>query len=485
MIQLIPSSLPSFIIGQAASSWMTTWLTPIWFLAAGIAMGLLALALFVVLFRALSYVSPWERLSHSMAGHAVAAGITVALTAGVWTLAAPMFTRYSSEQENWLLAIALSLLCSIFGWAIVFCPSKQAARGSLATLGEGAAGYLGVSALVIVLIGAAAWGVGLAMSTPIVADPLKAFASIPQLFSTGEVTVTRVIPAASQDQDAPFVAVELPIDFELLNSLTVTSDKSVVLGDSDDTAAFSRTPIRLLAGESLSWNRSQKMEELPVPYEEGTQLHVQNSEIYDANLQFQYITAPPVPEAASFLITAIAVVAIGLSILLQQAVAPRASAVAHATVKNELAQPLFMVLMLLGVVAILLYEFLSFNTFGEDIKLLKDCGITTIMLLAAFQGIWSASSSISEEIEGKTALTVLSKPIQRRSFVIGKFLGIFWVLFLMFVILGSVELGAVAYKPIYDAREASETMPTWQDCHLEMFRTIPGCCLGNASAPVG
>ncbi len=37
--------------------------------------------------------------------------------------------------------------------------------------------------------------------------------------------------------------------------------------------------------------------------------------------------------------------------------------------------------------------------------------------------------------------------------MLGKFLGIFWVVALMFVILGTVELAAVAYKPIYEARE--------------------------------
>ncbi len=99
------------------------------------------------------------------------------------------------------------------------------------------------------------------------------------------------------------------------------------------------------------------------------------------------------------------------------------------------------------------------------------------MLLAAFQGVWSASSSISEEIEGRTALTVLSKPIQRRSFVIGKFLGIFWMLFLMFVVLGALELLAVAYKPIYDSREASTTDLIWQMCHDEMIAAVPGLAM--------
>ena len=34
------------------------------------------------------------------------------------------------------------------------------------------------------------------------------------------------------------------------------------------------------------------------------------------------------------------------------------------------------------------------------------------------------SLAVAEEIEGKTAITLLSKPINRRQFIVGKFLGI-------------------------------------------------------------
>ncbi len=470
----MPLIQPIVPLGQIAGPWMTSWLTPIWFLSAGLAIGLAILAVLVLVFRVVSAIPPWEQLSHGPAGHVMAAVITAALTALIWFNLPESFVGSDALREPLLLGIALALLCSIVGWSVVFCCSRQPASNAFASLGEGAAGYLGISALVIVFVGAAAWGIGAATNSPIVADPVKAFASIPQVFSTGRDVQTRDVPAAPQEGEAPFVPIRVPIDAELLESLTIATDKTIVLSDAEKSEDFIKTPIRLAASESLEWTREQKLEDLPIALEGDVLLYAQNRELDPATITFTSVTVPPVPEATTLIITAIAVVLVGLTLLLQQAVAPRASAVAHATVKNELAQPLFLVLMLLGVIAVMLYEFLSFNTFGEDIKLLKDCGITTIMLLAAFQGIWSASSSISEEIEGKTALTVLSKPIQRRSFVIGKFLGIFWVLLLMFVILGAFELGAVAYKPLYDAREASKEMPTWQICHLEMVRTIPG-----------
>ncbi|MFK7737612.1 MAG: ABC transporter permease [Pirellulaceae bacterium] len=460
-------------LAQASSSWLTIWLTPIWFLAVGVAMGLIALAVLVLLFRVLAAIPAWEKLSSSPVGHGVAAAITAALAGVTWFFLSDEAKGSAELNEPLLLGIALVLVCSIVGWAIVFCSSSRMAKASVSTLTEGAAGYLGLSVLTIVIIGAVIWGISAVSPSPIVINPAKTFASLPQVFSAGKAEITKPIPGNS---DA-FVPVELDINFDLLSSIAVQTDKAVVLGDADDAADFIRTPIKLGATESVSWNRTQRIEELPIPYEEGQVLHIQNKEIDEATVTITANTIPPVPEAASLLITALVVVLVGLSILLQQGVAPRVSAVAHATVKNELAQPLFLVLMLLGIVAILLYEFLSFNTFGEDIKLLKDCGITTIMLLAAFQGIWSASSSISEEIEGKTALTILSKPIQRRSFVLGKFMGIFWVLLLMFVILGAVELFAVSYKPIYDAKENSEQLPVWQLCHMEMMSTVPGLAM--------
>jgi ABC-type transport system involved in multi-copper enzyme maturation permease subunit len=74
-------------------------------------------------------------------------------------------------------------------------------------------------------------------------------------------------------------------------------------------------------------------------------------------------------------------------------------------------------------------------------------------------------------------LTVLSKPIGRRSFIIGKYMGIFWTVAVLFVLLGLCLLITVAYKPIYDAREGGELDATWQICHFEMVGVVSGLVL--------
>lgn len=474
-IQFLP------VLGQAANSWLTVWLTPIWFLAAGLALGLLGLMVLIGLFRLLS-LTPWAKLSESPSGHMVSAALTAVMAFAIFWWVPSSLWGDESLQEPLLIKTAVALMCAIVGWSIVFCSGGRAASGAWSVLTEGAAGYIGTVALVVIAVGGLLWGAG-AVFMPIVDNPMGALKSIPAVFSSGEQpAISITLEAMPTDGDAPFVELDLPIDFYLVSQFQMSTTTTIILGDAAEPVDFSRAPFRLSANESITWNRYQPLSDLPIAYERGSAIYAQNQEIEPATIRVEYSKIPPVPQASSLLAIAIATLLVGLSMLLQSAVAPRVSAVSLATIKNELGQPLFLVLMGLGAVLILLYEFLSFNTFGEDIKLLKDCGIITIMLLAAFQGVWSASSSVSEEIEGRTALTVLSKPIQRRSFVIGKFMGLFWVLALMFVILGVMLLVAVAYKPIYDAKEASLDMPIWQVCHAEMMQTIPGLAMGFMQA---
>lgn len=469
------------LIAQAADSWLTVWLTPVWYLAAGVALGMIAVLLATVLFRALS-LTPWGAISQGPVGHPVAAVCTCLMFGAIIWLVPKSAWGDETLQEPMLVKTAVLLLTAIVGWSIVFCSGKLAAKASWSVLSEGAAGYIGSAGLVLVAIGGLIWLAG-GVLKPIVEDPVGALTSVPAVFSSGEQPKLSIpLEARPVDGDAPFVELDLPIDFRRVSRFKMTTDTTVILGDAASAVDFSRPPYRLAAKESIEWSGFQPLSDLPIAHEPGTAVYAQNQEIEPTNITIEYSIVPPVREAATLVIIAVATFLIGLSILLQSAVAPRVSAVALATAKNELGQPLFLVLMSLGAVLILLYEFLSFNTFGEDIKLLKDCGITTIMLLAAFQGVWSASSSISEEIEGRTALTVLSKPIQRRSFVTGKFMGLFWVLALMFVVLGIMLLVAVAYKPIYDAKEASLEMPIWQVCHAEAMHTIPGLAMGFMQA---
>ncbi|HWB08367.1 MAG TPA: ABC transporter permease subunit [Pirellulales bacterium] len=156
---------------------------------------------------------------------------------------------------------------------------------------------------------------------------------------------------------------------------------------------------------------------------------------------------------------------------------PKVMAIARTTAKEGWAHPLFWVEMLVGAFLLWLFVFLPYNTFGEDVKMVKDSGLKLITLFSIGLAVWTASVTIADELEGRTALTLLSKPIGRRQFVFGKFLGVLAPAFTMFVILGVIFLEGVSYKVTYDSRETSNPSPTAEQKRVEVVQVTPGLVL--------
>ena len=116
--------------------------------------------------------------------------------------------------------------------------------------------------------------------------------------------------------------------------------------------------------------------------------------------------------------------------------------------------------------------------------MVEENGLTLVMLLSIILGLWTASVSLADEIDGRTAMTVLCKPISRRDFVLGKFLGIMAPVAILFIVLGTLFLASVSYKVFYDARETAQPEPNSQQCLQEVERIAPGLVLAFYVATV-
>jgi ABC-type transport system involved in multi-copper enzyme maturation permease subunit len=152
--------------------------------------------------------------------------------------------------------------------------------------------------------------------------------------------------------------------------------------------------------------------------------------------------------------------------------------IALATAKEAIRQPAFFVMAFFAGALLIVTIFISYFTFGEDIKMYKDTGLTTISFFCMLLALLTASSTVADEIEGKTAITLLSKPINRRQFIIGKFLGIELGVLALYVLLGILFSAGVFYKYEYDLREAAggiaERAKQWE----QVRQILPGLVLG-------
>lgn len=317
----------------------------------------------------------------------------------------------------------------------------------------------------------------------VVRDPWGLLAAVPRLPSAGVRQFDFDLPPVDLSLAVhlnPPVKIPGPFLGSEFKDIQVESDTGLLISaatlDSDTISSASAT-IEVKPDVPLHWSRLAGSE-LPWGNDRIDNLYVYSLSDAPGKLRMVIGMAPQHDrEAGAIPVAALSTVAFFLCFWMLRLAAPQMAAIAHTTAKSEMAQPLFVINLLLGSFLLVIFIFIPYNTLGEDIKMLKDSGFAAMMVLGIVQAVWGASTSVFEEVEGRTALTVLSKPISRRQFLLGKFLGIVSVVALMFVVLGFLFLVVVAYKPIYDARENSELAATWEQCFNEVRLTVPGLTL--------
>jgi ABC-2 family transporter protein len=143
---------------------------------------------------------------------------------------------------------------------------------------------------------------------------------------------------------------------------------------------------------------------------------------------------------------------------------PKGAAVALAAFREGIRQPMFWLLTCAAGGLMVISTLVPYFTLaaGEELKMVKELGYDTAMLAAVVFGVISASMSISEEIEGRTAITLMSKPVSRRQFLLGKFVGILLAALVMTAILGWVFIWVVQLKLWYDPDPVQRPVdPAW------------------------
>jgi len=63
-------------------------------------------------------------------------------------------------------------------------------------------------------------------------------------------------------------------------------------------------------------------------------------------------------------------------------------------------------------------------TVGQDLKIIKDLGLAATLLFGLFIAVFIGIGLVSKEVERRSIYTLLSKPISRQAFILGKYCGL-------------------------------------------------------------
>jgi hypothetical protein len=97
-------------------------------------------------------------------------------------------------------------------------------------------------------------------------------------------------------------------------------------------------------------------------------------------------------------------------------------AIARNTFFESIRQPvLLVVLVVAGILVVLSNPFAAY-TLEDDQRMYVDIGLSTIFIGGAVLAAFVATNVLTREIDNRTVLTVVSKPVARPVFVVGKFL---------------------------------------------------------------
>ncbi len=99
-------------------------------------------------------------------------------------------------------------------------------------------------------------------------------------------------------------------------------------------------------------------------------------------------------------------------------------AITRNTFLESIRQPVALVMLVIGTLFIVLSNPFASFTMQDDQHMFIDIGLSTIFTCGAILAAFLASGVVNREIENRTVLTVVSKPVPRPMFVLGKFAGV-------------------------------------------------------------
>jgi ABC-type transport system involved in multi-copper enzyme maturation permease subunit len=113
-------------------------------------------------------------------------------------------------------------------------------------------------------------------------------------------------------------------------------------------------------------------------------------------------------------------------------------AIALNTFREAIRDRVLYLLLFFALASLLFSRLLALLTVGDRVKIVTDVGLAAISLFGALMAILMGTGLVFKEIDKKTIYTLLSKPIHRHQFLLGKYFGLVLTLFVMLFLMTAI-----------------------------------------------
>jgi ABC-type transport system involved in multi-copper enzyme maturation permease subunit len=123
------------------------------------------------------------------------------------------------------------------------------------------------------------------------------------------------------------------------------------------------------------------------------------------------------------------------------------TALARGTFRETVRDRVFYLVAVFGFVMLAATTVLSPLTIGAQGKIVSDVGLAAMVLLGLLVVVFVGSGMVHKELDKGTITTILAKPVGRREYLLGKFLGLNLTMAVMLVIMGGMFLLMLLMSP--------------------------------------
>jgi ABC-type transport system involved in multi-copper enzyme maturation permease subunit len=121
------------------------------------------------------------------------------------------------------------------------------------------------------------------------------------------------------------------------------------------------------------------------------------------------------------------------------------SAIAWVTVREALRQKLAVNLLVFAIALVVASFTISMLTFGEQYRIIVNLGLTAMEVFGTLIATFLGAGLIARDVERKTVYPIISKPVSRTQYVVGRYLGLLTTTTLNLLVMALVFTGVLAF----------------------------------------